>query len=323
MTLLDATTKQSFQQAISAYLQAEEDSWGEVRAIAGALLAVKTKAGDLSPQGLEIEAWVEQLTQDFDLSASVLQAADEAAQRLANQAKRWQTTLVVKAQATLDAYIQKFTPDLDPLTLRALAATVLPIVEDTMIARDAARRLIAIVSSQVDEPAAQDRALDPQWLMAAEKVQQVWQYRDVEAATTEVVNAYVHKFQPTAIEIGADLIEQAVQAVTNSQVKLGLEVELDAATRQLLIRQVMLKVNLLEPSPPSKTALEIAQQLHDEVQRYRREQGLDDTPYLPPVTATDDSSGGSSLGGEISVGIELKPGTTEADSNPEHPASTG
>lgn len=324
MTQLDVTTKQSFQQAIYAYLQTVEGaSWEEVRAIAGALLAVKTKAGELNPQGLEIETWVEQLVADVDPTQMAASGAHEAARLLANQAKHWQTTLAVKAQATLDAYIQKFAPDLETQSLEALVATVLPIVADTTLAHDTARRLMAIVSRQVDAPTAQERAIDPKWLMAADKVQQVWQYRDVEAATTAVVNSYVHKFQPTAIEIGTDLITQAVQAVTNSQIKLGLDVDLDPATRQLLVQQVMLKVNLREPSPPTKTSLEIAQQLHDEVQRYRREQGLDGPPYLPAVTTTDDASGSSSLGGEMSVGIELKPGTAETDSSAETPASSG
>lgn len=314
MTSLDATTQESLQQALYAYLQAfGADAWTEQRAIAGALLSVKTKAGELSPQGLEVEEWVDALINDFDPDAIAHQVREAAAQRLAQQAKTWRETLAVKAQATVDAYIQQYAPDLDAQTIRTLITTVLPIVEDATITRDEAFRLIDLISSQVDGQSAGERVIDPKWYLLAEKVQQVMQHQDVETATTEVVNAYVHKFQPAAIAIGVDLIEQAVQAVTNSRVKLGLDVELDAATRQLLIRQVMLKVNLMEPSAPSKTAIEIAQQIHDEVERYRREHGLDNAAYLPPVTTTDRPNGDSSLGGEISIGIELKPGTVEAE----------
>jgi hypothetical protein len=109
-------------------------------------------------------------------------------------------------------------------------------------------------------------------------------------------------------EIGEGLIEQAVTAVFNSKVKLDLDFDLDAETQRLLVKQVYLKFNLMEASPPpSKTALEIAQQVQSEVARYRREQGLDDIDYIPPMNRTDESSGSSLLGGEMSVGIHIRP----------------
>jgi len=330
MTTLDAATRQSLRHALYAYLHNfGGESQAEIRAIAGSLLSVQEKAGELAPQGLQIEQWVDELVADFDPTEMATQVWDEAGQLLATQAKHWRETLEIKTRATLDAYLQQYMPEMDRATLQAIAATVLPLVEAATITRDEARRLIAVVSEVVNEPTALHlhRVLDPKWVLLAEKVHQVQQYREVEASTTEVVSAYVHKFQPAAIEISEGLVEQAMQAVTNSKVKLklGLDVGLDAPTRKLLVKQVMLKFKLMEASSqPAKTALEVAQQVHDEVLHYRQKHGLAVARYLPPVTTTDHPTGNSILGGEMSVGIDLHPRTSTANASDsdEEPAET-
>ncbi|MGF1460342.1 MAG: hypothetical protein ACFBSG_15115 [Leptolyngbyaceae cyanobacterium] len=317
MTTLDDATQQSLQTALRTYVHTYGGkSAPEIQAIAGAILTVKEKSGALISQGLEIEQWVDTLVSNFDLEGLAEQAGETAALLLANQTKHWRETIEVKATATVDAFIQKYAPDLNVQKIQTLTATVLPIVEDAKITRAEAARLIQTISKQIDVTAAINRVIDPKWTFLAEKAMQVLQHQDLEASATEVMHAYVHKFEPAAIEIGEDLIEQAVQAVTNSKVKLGLDVEIDPDTRQLIVKQVMLKFNLMEAAPqPSKTALEIAQELHEEVSRYRREQGLDTINYIPEVTVTDDASGNSQLGGELSVGIELQPTTSTDDTD--------
>ncbi|MEM1280883.1 MAG: hypothetical protein AAGG53_12895 [Cyanobacteria bacterium P01_H01_bin.152] len=309
MDTLDAATKQSLQNALYAYLnQYGGESLADARAIAGALLSVQEQAGKLAASGWEIEDWVNDLVSDFDpkqISSAVNQAA---AASLANQTKHWRELLENKTRSTFDAYIQKYAPALDTPTLEQLVVTILPIVEDATITRDEARRLILAISDQIDVPEIANRHIDPHWLLLADQVQQMRQYRELEEPTADIMHAYIHKFQPMAVEIGEALVERAIEAVSNSRLKLGLEVELDPETRKLLIKQVMLKVRLRDLAPPpTKTALEIAQELHSEVTRYRRDRGLDKANYLPAVTITDKPDGEGLLGGEFSVGINLKP----------------
>ena len=319
MPPLDAATRESLQNALYAYVQTYGGaSITEVRAIAGSLLAVKETAGDLIAVGLEIETWVDEIVQDFDLSIVADRLQDEGARSLAAQAQHWRETVEAKAQATLDAYIQKYVPELDTQQLHGLVATILPVVEDAKISRDEAHRLIHDVSAQLDWQAALERVVAPQWAVLAEKTMQCVINRDVEASVTEVMNAYVYNFQPTAVEIGEGLVEQAVQAVTNSKLALDLDLELDAETQKLLVKQVVFKLNLMAAGhSPSKTAVEIAQQLNDEVVRYRREHELDPTSILPATIRTDDTNDSSPLGGEISVGIELQPSTAATEDLPE------
>lgn len=324
MTTLDAATKQSLQNAIYAYLQSYGgETIADVRAIAGTLLTVKEKSEDLISQGLEIEQWVDDLVEGVDPSDIAERVVEEGERAIAAQAKKWRETVEIKARATVDAYIQKYAPDLDTFKIQNLVTTVLPIVEDAKISRDEAHRLIDTLSAQFDWQTAIGRVIDPKWVMLADKTMQVIRNRDAEDSVVDVMNAYVHKFKPTAVEIGEGLIEQAVQAVSNSKVALDLDFDLDAETQRLMVKQVMLKFNLMEASPPpSKTALEIAKQVHNEVDRYRREQGLNDIPYVPETTTKNEEQAGSSqLGGEMSIGFELQPrftaSTQPQDESPE------
>lgn len=309
MTTLDAATQKTLQNALYAYVQAYGgETLEDARAIAGSILSVKEKAGELVSQGLEIEQWVDDLVTGFEPDEVAERVVEEGERAIAAQAKHWREKVEVKARATVDAYIQKYVPDLDTTKIQDLVATVLPVVEDAKISRDEAHRLISTISEQFDWQSAVGRVIDPKWVMLAEKTMQVVKNRDVEDSVVDVMNAYVYKFKPTAVEIGEGLVEQAMQAVTNSKVKLDLDFDLDAETQQLMVKQVMLKFNLMEASPPpSRTMLEIAQQVNDEVARYRREHGLDDINYIPERQTTDDASGGAALGGEMSVGIELQP----------------
>ena len=324
MTSLNAATKQSLQNALYAHMHTYgSESIAEARAIAGSILTVKEKAGTLISKGLEIEAWVDELVEDFDPTMIAEQLWDDGEQAIAAQAQKWRETVEVKAQATMDAYIQKYAPDLNTTKIQDLVATVLPVVEDAKISRDETNRLIQTVSRQFNWQSAVERVIDPKWVMLADKTMQAVRNRDVEDSVLDVMNAYVYKFKPSAVEIGEGLIEQAVQAVSNSKVKLGLDFDLDAEAQNLIVKQVRLKFNLTQATlPPSTTMLEIAYQVYEAVARYRREQGLDDINYLPDITTIDNQDGSSQLGGEIGMGFALHPSADNLTANPDEASAS-
>lgn len=323
MIALQTATKQSLQNALYAYLHKYGGrTLDEARAIAGAILAVREKSGHLISQGLEIEIWVAQLVEGFDPSRIAEEAWDKGEQAIAEQANHWRETLQIKAQGTVDAYIQQYLPDLNVIKIQTIVATVLPLIEDTRISRDEAKRLIRKISDRFDWPAAVGRVIDPQWLMFAAKAWQCLQNRDATTFVQEVVRAYAAQFQPTAVEIGEELIEKTLQHMVKSQIELDIDFSLDPETQKLLVKQVMFKVNLLEASPvASKSASEIAQEVYDEVTRYRRSQGLEDISYLPETKTRNEVSGDSALGGAMSVGFEPKrrviPDTAPPETSPD------
>ena len=322
MTTLDADTQQSLKAALYAYLhEYGGDSQAEVRAIAGALLSVQAQAGELSLPGWEIEQWVDALVAKVDLSQPLLAVWQVTDQHLATQAQQWREQLLIKTRATVDAYLQKYAPA-DIPALEPLVATVLPLITDAPLTRDTARHLIDTVSGEINASTVSDRVIDATWLALAEQVHQAWQHRETATSVADVMEAYIQKFQPTAVDIGESLVERAVEAVSNSKLRLGLDVDLSPETRQLLIKQVMLQLKLRDmSSPPIKTALEIAQDVHDEVMRYRRDRDhASDWSTVTTDAANDDSS---TLGGEMSIGLTRPPSRAVSGNSPSSSSTDG
>lgn len=311
MAALDTATVNVLHQALHAYIAAYGggESVTALRAIAGALLSAQIRAGELVAQGLALEAWVDGLVEAFRAGEATTAVRDAGAAAIASRAKVWRDGLEAKASATLDAYIQTYRPNLTTAKLQEIVTTVLPVVEDAKIARDEAFRLIGVISKQFDASAALGRELDRTWLPLARQVHDSIANRDVASAVQDVVQAYIAKFTPALTEIGEGLIEDALQAVMNSRqlLKLDVDIDLGIEAERLLIRQVSFNLELMQAAPaPSKTAVEIAQQLHQEIDRYRR-QRAEDFSTLPQIKRTDEVTGASTLGGDMSIGIQIKP----------------
>ncbi|MEO1094107.1 MAG: hypothetical protein AAFX01_04315 [Cyanobacteria bacterium J06638_28] len=308
-TLFDPTTVRSLQRALYAYIDnyGAEDSLEQVRAIAGTIVSTRVKAGTMVAQGREIESWVNQVVQGFDPTQLGQQIWNAGEQAIATQAKHWRETIETKAKATLDAYVQKHIASVDVSQLPKILATTLPIVADVQITRDEAQRLIHAISLQFDWEAAVNRVIDPKWITLAGMVARHLRHADLEAAVRDVMQVYIAKFQPAAMAIGEALAEKALNAVLHSDV-LDIDIDLDLESRRLMIQQVSFKVNLMQASSPSsKTAMAIAQQIHDEVAGYRAQAGMEDSNYFPEVMTTDDSTSDSSvLGGSMSIGIDVQ-----------------
>lgn len=307
--LFNPTVVQSLQKALYAYIDnyGAGESIEEVRAIAGTIVSARLKAGAIVAEGMEIESWVDQIMQGFDPTQRGQQIWTIAEQAIAAQAKQWHEMIETKATATLDAYVKSYVPSVDVSQLRKILTTTLPIIADGQIARDEALRLIRDISSQFDWEAAASRVIDPKWITLAGMVKRHLQHEDLEAAVQDVMQVYIAKFQPMAAAIGETLAEKALNAVLNSDA-LDLDIDLDLESRRLLIQQVSFKVNLMDASPsPSKTAMAIAHQVHDEVTRYRTQAGIEQRSYLPEVITTDNSTSSSStLGGAMSIGINVQ-----------------
>ncbi|MGF1521548.1 MAG: hypothetical protein ACFBSF_04425 [Leptolyngbyaceae cyanobacterium] len=320
MTAIAPIVVQSLQNALAAYLKnyGGGESLQAVRAIAGALLSVKSKAQAILLRGLEIEAWVDAVVRDFDPEQIAKLIANQAEQALATQAKLWREKVELKVRATLDAYIQTYIPDLDTHQIQATIATILPIVEDAQISRDEAQRIIHLIARQYDWRSPIQRIIDPKWVILAGKAWKAFRNRDVEATVQDVVQVYIRKFKPALVEMGEGLAEQALTALFNSKAQLDLDLNLDPESQRLIVQQVSFKMKLMEASPPpSKTALEIAQQLHEAITHYRTQQGFNSVSLFPPVIRTDEATEDvSSIGGEMSIGIEILPSSAASPAEP-------
>lgn len=302
----------------------------ELAAIAGAIVTWQARAQAIRAQGLELEAWVQAVLADFDPQAALAQVVDAAVEQgqqlITTRIHAWRQALRSQVWDTLSAYVQTYVPDLAVEALRPTVITIVPMVADGQLTRAETEAIVAQIKALLDLAALLDRVIDPTWRALAT---QVATYLDntasLESALKDTVNAYVQTHGPALVELGEGLIEKLLAQVLKKRSEFNIDVAIDPELERLVIRQVSFKLHWLEAStPPSKTALEIAQQVTDEVTDYthRREQ----PSGMPEVYYRDDATSNTSpLGGSLEVGIMMQPDPepgTEADPEEATPSDT-
>jgi hypothetical protein len=283
-----------------------------VAAISGAIVTWQARAQAIHAQGLELEAWVQAVLADFDPQAALAQVVDAAVEQsqqiVTTRIHQWRQSLRSQVWETLSAYVQTYVPDLGVEALRPTVMTILPMVADGQLTRAETEAIVAQIKAQFDPAALLDRVIDPTWRAVATQVATYLENTaSLESALKDTVNAYVQTHSPALVEMGEGLIERLLAQVLKKRSEFNIDVAVDPELERLVIRQVSFKLHWLEASPPpSKTALEIAQQVTDEVTGFthRREQ----PSTMPEVYHHDDvTSDTSRLGGPLEVGIVMQP----------------
>ena len=176
-----------------------------------------------------------------------------------------------------------------------VAKSIIPMIEDRQISRAEAQDLLYRVGAKFKLKEALGAWVDPKFLGIAEKVARYSQHAKLEGTVLETLDAYIQTAKPEITEV---LIETAVKKVFSHADKLDINVDLEAEDRQLLLKQLAFKVQLLEPSPsPSKTALEISQQIDQEVIRFKRSRA----DQLGGINAAEPK-----VFGDLQVGIQRR-----------------
>jgi len=214
-------------------------------------------------------------TDPTTIATTALTTAHSALAAAAHQRRQ---QLVTDLRGTLDAYVQQCAPAVAVDDLHTALEAAIPLVSGGPITAAEARSLIRQVTPtlQAALPSEVARAVEVggHSLELAQTLAQVLRQRPFEQAVCETVTAYGQHFQDQAVAIGEELIENAIEAILRNQRQFGFEFDIDLSLtdRQLMVQQVSFKLNILQASPPpSKTALEIAQQIHSEVERFRAE----------------------------------------------------
>ncbi|WP_017298590.1 hypothetical protein [Nodosilinea nodulosa] len=201
-----------------------------------------------------------------DLKNAIVSRASSA---LAKQAHRWQQQLGEKITGVMAAYVQRYAPALTPDTLNSMATAILPLVSDHAITRAEALGLVSQVVQTFDIDGAIATAINPVYLELAQTLATALSQKPMADAVGETVIAYVQKYAPTLLNIGADLISTALSAVLQNQVDFNIDTQLTIADEKLLIEQVSFQLNILQQQPtPSKAARAIASQVNTAVEQY-------------------------------------------------------
>lgn len=280
------------------------DSLEQLQGVVGALLRAKA-AGQLQPAAAAaavaerfaqpfgmpvgaVDALIQQVVTGFEADNALAAAVEQAHQALAAQAHQYRQQLETEVKQTLWAYVQQYAPaGLAPENLRSTVESIIPLVQTDGITRAEALDLLSRAATIV--PGLLSVEIQPKYLKLAQRLALCLAQKPLETAVSETVVAYLEKYQPALEAISEGLIENAIRAIANLPIEFDWTTELSLKDKRLLIQQVCFKLNLLQASPPpSKTAREVAAELHGEIERFRQERlGAADLALTEGVSSSD------------------------------------
>ena len=265
--MVDSKHIQQVQGILDAYVQkfGQPESGEALEAIIGASIAA---IDTLKLTKAEIEPLIQTVVLQFDPRVAAVRWLDVQFKLIAQKVYNWRIEKERTALSVLAAYVQQFAPNLLENQLVEVVKSIIPIIEDRWISKAEAKDLIHRVVSKFNLQKALIAPVEPKFWAIAEKVAYFSKHAKLEGTLLEVLDAYIQEFKPDITEF---FIEQAIERIFSHSDRLDINVDIATEDRQLLIKQVAFKIQLVEPSPsPSKRAIEISRQIDQEVLRFKR-----------------------------------------------------
>jgi hypothetical protein len=273
----DTALPQTLAQTLQAYINAYgmPDSQTQLAGIVGTLVSLQQEVQGLVLQAHEAEVLVQQVLGEFRSGNVADWVIGQAQQTLAQQAHQWRETAERRLRGTINAYVQQFAPNLPVEEVKSVVMATLPMIQDRQLTKAEALALAENVAASFSVGSALQAAVGKTSLGIAKNLAIALTQKPLEDAVTETVAAYVRQFAPTVTSVGDSLIENAVEAILRNRVEFNIDTHLNLENRQLLVQQVAFKLNILQADPPSsRTAEEVATQVHGEIQRFREQRSL-------------------------------------------------
>ena len=237
----------------------------QLSAIASAILRFQPQEGALSLMSTDavIQQVVQQFGVDRGLPDTLDLAIDSKTEQLIQGVHQWQRSLENQVLNTLNAYAQNFQTEQLQNLLPETVLSILPLVEDAQLHKSEFDFLLQQVKSKFNIENALGQVIEPQYLAIAQKLAKSLQLGNV-----------TQLFEQQLLQ-GRSLVEQSVENLTESFVNQELEkflgsdavtVDIDVDAQQMMVKQVVLKFNMMQSSPPPvKSNADISKQLDQEV----------------------------------------------------------
>ncbi|MDJ0705688.1 MAG: hypothetical protein QNJ46_20675 [Leptolyngbyaceae cyanobacterium MO_188.B28] len=292
--MVDSKYVQQVQGIVDAYVQkfGQPESAEQLEAIIGASIAAIDK---LKLAKGEVEELVQTVASQFDPKMAASRLLDVQYKLLAQKVQNWRMEKERTILGVLTAYAQRFTPDFLDHQWLETTKSIIPLIEDRPMSKAEALDLIHRVGTQFKLKQSLEDWVDPKFVAIAEKLARYSRHARLEGMMLEVLDAYIQSVNADVTEF---LIETALKKVFSYANTLDLDIDLEPEDRQLLFKQVAFKVQLLEALPsPNQTALEISQQIQQEVLRFKRARASQFGRFNAPEPT---------VFGELQVGIQLQ-----------------
>jgi hypothetical protein len=267
----EIATVESLLNSLNAYTKRFEipNSRENLLAIASSILTFQQKQGNpvIAPQ--EIETLIQNTVDQFngELLPDIPDIIDANTEALVTGVHQWVQTLESQVLNTLNAYVQNFLPD-QALnlsdTLPDTILSIIPLVENAQLRKAEAESLIQRVTSKFNVQNALSQVIGNDVIAIAQQLAKLMQFGSLEE---QIKNTLLNN---------QSLIEQPLETITESLVNKelskilannALQFNIDLDSQQMMVKQLTLKLNVMQSSSPStKSAAAIAQQMDAEVE---------------------------------------------------------
>ncbi|MEO1591239.1 MAG: hypothetical protein AAFU71_08110 [Cyanobacteria bacterium J06632_22] len=251
----------------------------ELRARVGALLNI---IDGITVAPFEVETTIDQVI------AAVQARAETETGRWVKTARQWLRQQSDTLTGVVSAYVQTYARRIESSELVAVATTSVAILSDGKLSPSEGRQLTQQLIQSFELDKALRQAVSPSVLALAKRVAQYRSKADIEADILSIAQSYLQKFGGL---LTPELMKQVIQKGT---LNLSPETLLSGDWEDLggldnVARTFVFKMQLLEADPlTSKTAEEIADQVHEAVERFNRSNNAID--LTSPAADDDDLS---------------------------------
>ncbi|MDX2256844.1 MAG: hypothetical protein NW214_15130 [Pseudanabaenaceae cyanobacterium bins.39] len=251
------------------------DDQNSLKAITSTILRFHQQDGSSAIALMSPNQLVDQVMQKFAQDQSLPDVVDADTQQFVATVYQWQRSLEDNSLNTLIAYahslapqqVQELTQNLLPQTL----ISILPLVTQVPLHQAEFDLLLQQVKNKFADANTMTnllkQAIAPEYFAIAQKLTQALQFSDVKSL-----------FEQKLLE-SASLANQSVENLTESFVNQELakflgtdavQVDIDVDVQQMIVKQVVFKINMLQSSPPPiKSNEDIGNQIDEEVAKMK------------------------------------------------------
>lgn len=275
--MTNKTIERSLLESLHAYVKRFEipNSRADLLAIASSILTFQQKQGTVAAERIPkviapdlFEPLIQQVVDQFNAEAVINSVVTSTTETLIQEVNQWRQSLETQVLNTLNAYVQKFKPDGLP-NLSETILSVIPLVESVLLGKAQTESLIQQVKAKFDLQAALEQVIGPEPLAIAQKLANLLQFGDLEELLKEAILGDRPLLNHTLETVTESLVNSELAKILGDS---SLRFDIDLDSQQLMVKQVTLKLNVMQSSPPPlKSADEISKQVDDEVERFKKE----------------------------------------------------
>lgn len=246
----------------------------DLLAIASSILTFQQKQGNLAIAIDQIEPLIQKVVDQFNADTVINSVVNSAEEILVKDVNQWRQSLENQVLNTLNVYVKQFQPE-GIVNLPETILSIIPLVENVLIGKSEAASLIRQVTSKFSLETALEQVVGSETLAIAEKLSKLLQFGNLE----NLLKKNILELDRTVEGITESLVNKELEKILGDKI---LTIDIDS--KNFMIKQVTLKLNIMQSSaPPSKSNEEIAKQLDDQIKilRKKRQEQLG-TPVFPP-----------------------------------------